>query len=79
MFAIPASIATGSIIEITVVILTAAVIAIHTLTEALILTEAITIAIIAITAAVIKIDNFGGSVIKNGWLKFTAIRHKNPD
>lgn len=67
MFAIPATIATGSIIEIAVVIITAVVIAIRTLTEALILTEAITIAIIA---AVIKIDNCNHPLIKSAGRNF---------
>lgn len=70
MFAIPATIATGSILKIAVVILTAVVIAIRTLTEALILTEAITIAIIAITAAVIKIDNCKHPLIKSAGRNF---------
>ena len=64
MSAIPATIATGSILEIAVVILIAVVIAIHTLTEALILTEVIIIEVIAITAAVIRIDNCNHPLIK---------------
>ena len=64
MFELAATIATGNITEIIVVSLTAAVIAIHTLTVAHILTETlvafiryIVIDTMAIIAAIIKVDN----------------------
>ncbi len=84
MCAIPVIIATGSLIETVVIILTTVVIAIRTLTGALILTEALTLVIlcmiintIVITAMGIKAGNYNGPALKIQRLKLLSSRYQD--
>jgi hypothetical protein len=84
MCAIPVIIATGSLIETVVVILTTVVIAIPTLTEALILIEALIVVIlsmvidtIVITTVGIKVGNYSGPTLKIQRLKLLSSRYQD--